>query len=247
MMSSHQGEYWDEEHCGTISFDFSKKRSLHISDFFHHCFLHLNRATHSSIRILTLQITGFSGSQTLESFEDKDIHESFQRGEELLNLILSLKIPMIGFIKGYVCGPLLEPVLFSDFLLAAKGTRISSLILEKGYFPRMAMLSKLLELLGRKKVMEFLLNGLNLTPDAKGSFPLLYQVVDKTRELHNFITYLLGKGDFPVRLIKEISYHGKALSPREAHLIERYNFALCFSDLQFKEKIESFFKERPKS
>lgn len=162
-----------------------------------------------------------------------------------MDQILSMKIPMISSIKGHVGGPLLEPVLFSDFLFAEPGTKISSLYIEKEYLPRMGMFSKLSEILGKGNLLLFLMNGLDLTPDAKPIFPLLYQMEEDTDDgLDHFIRELLEKSDYPIRLIKELSHHGKTLPPRKAYLMERYNFALCFSDHQFKEKIETFFKKR---
>jgi hypothetical protein len=109
----------------------------------------------------------------------------------------------------------------------------------------MGMISKLLEILGRRRLIDFLLNGLELTLETKDSFPLPFQVTkDGEKELDHFIKELLEKEDYPIRVIKELSHYGKVLSPSSAYLLERYNFALCFSDLKFKEKIESFFKER---
>jgi enoyl-CoA hydratase/carnithine racemase len=245
MKKSRKGEYLYQEHCGHIIFDFSQERSLHISEFFHNCSLHLKKLHRNGARVLILHIKGFSTEQHPESLRDSKNRDSFQRGLELLDQILSLKIPLISSITGHVGGPLLEPVLFSDFLFAAPGTKISSLFIDKGYFSRMGMLSKLSEILGRGNLPLFLMNGLDLTPDARRIFPLLYQVThDNEKALDDFIEELLKKADYPMRLIKELSHHGKTLPPRKAYMMERYNFALCFSDHQFKEKIESFFKKR---
>ncbi len=245
LKSTREGEYWVKNSSANISFNFCQDRSLNISEFFEAFFLHLKKSSESNARILAIHMTGFSNTSSPEHFEKEDVHGSFKQGKKLLDLFLSIKIPIISLIKKHVCGPLLEPILFSDFVIAAKGARISSLFIEKGYYPRMGMLSRLLEIFDKKKFVEFLLNGLVLTTDAKNIFPLLYQVVEEGKEnLDDFLKLLLRKGNYPMILIKELSKHAKILPPREAYIMERYNFALCFSDIQFKEKIESFFKER---
>ncbi len=245
MKSSRKGEYRYQERCGHIVFDFSQQRSINVSEFFQNFCSHFKRIDPHDLRFLVFHIEGFSKDYHPASFEDSKTQESDQSGLELLDEILSIKVPLISSIKGHISGPLLEPILFSDFIFAAPGTKISSLFIEGGYLPRMGMLSKLSEILGKGNLPLFLMNGLELAHDAKRIFPLLYHLADDVEEeLEQFLKELLKKGDYPIRLIRELSHHGKMLPPRAAYLLERYNFALCFSDHQFKEKIDSFFKER---
>lgn len=247
MASREKGEYRTENEAGIISFDFSASDSLNLRRFFQEIDTALEEASHADICSLLLKIKGFQDEGSLKNFEPGDLRKGYNHAGNSMSRILSMKIPVLSAIRGFLCGPLLEPILFSDFIIASRSTRLSSLMMDKGYLPRMGMLSHLAEILGKEGLYHFLLYGIDLAASPAEGSAMFHGITEDEKldaEAARLLRTLSEKDRYTMRLIKELSRHNRHLSPDEAHLLERYNFALCFSEPHFKEKIDSFLNKK---
>lgn len=236
-----------EEGICFISFDFSRTEGLNVSTFFEDLASALEQAIRSSPAYLVIEIAGFRSLTDLQILEEEDFKKAFECAERSSRALIGMKIPLIGIIKGLICGPLLETVLFLDFLIASRGAKLSSLMLERGYMPHMGMLTNMLEIVGQQALYAFILDGIDLSAAHASTHRITYRTVDDDQlyaERDSLLKTLSKKEMYPVRLIKELAHHNRNICPANADILERYSFALCFSESKFKENINLFLRTR---
>ncbi|MEW5807464.1 MAG: enoyl-CoA hydratase-related protein [Acidobacteriota bacterium] len=246
-MNSQTGDYHAGSRTGTIKFDFTDSDSLHVSCFFQALHEELEKTLRSDTHFLIFNINGFPEEKSLKNFEVGERAEAQEYSRRCMERILSLRIPVISEIRGFICGPILETVLFSDFIIACRSTIISSLMLEKGYIPVMGMLTNLMELFGKEGLFRFLLDGIDLSSTHPVKISIFHSIIDQEdldSEVAKLIKTFSERDRHAIRVIKELSLHTRNLHPGEALLLERYNFALCFSEPHVKERIDLFLNKK---
>jgi len=100
---------------------------------------------------------------------------------------------------------------------------------------------------GQQALYAFILNGIDLSAADAFAHRITYRTVDDDQlyaERDSLLNILSKKEMYPVRLIKELAHHNRNICPENADILERYNFALCFSESKFKENIDLFFKNK---
>lgn len=247
LNSGEKGRYRVGEGYGIVSFDFSKADILHVSRFFQDLAYCLGEALLSDMSFLLIEITGFRNREALRHLSDDDGQGSFQHAEASFRMFNRIRIPILGAIRGFICGPLLEAFLFIDFPIVSRSTQLSSLMLENRYMPHMGMLANLTDRLGQQELFRFIIDGIDFMSGDPVLDSIAYRVADDNsidREVSSFSESIVGANRYPVRLVKELSSSMRNLSPAHADILERYSFALCFSEPDFKKKIDLFFKRK---
>ncbi len=247
LKSGDKGTYRAKRGCGIISFDFSKANTLHVSRFFQELARCLQEALRSDISLLLIEISGFRDRQALKHLSNDDVRRSFHYAEASFKMFGRTRIPLLGSIRGFICGPLLETLLFLDFPVISRSTRLSSLMLEKSYMPRMGMLTLLSDCIGKQELFRFILTGMDFMSSDPVLNSIAYRIVDDAsidKEVSSLCERFVDTNRHSVRLIKELSSHVRNLTSAHADILERYSFALCFSEPDFKEKIDLFFNKK---
>lgn len=174
--------------------------------------------------------------------------EFAEAGQRTMFAIENCGKPVIAAINGYALGGGLELALACDFIVAADSAVFAAPEVMLGIIPGFGCTQRLPRLIGKSKAKEMIFTG-NKVPAAEAlSIGLANRVVpagDLMAETIALVKQICSRGPFSLRLAKEVIDAGFDVDLRNACLIERDAFALCFTTDDQKEGMGAFLEKRP--
>ena len=170
-----------------------------------------------------------------------------EQGQKVMFALESAGKPVIAAVGGYALGGGLELALACDFIVASRSAVFAAPEIQLGIIPGFGGTQRLARLVGKSKAKELIFSGSRI--DAAEA--LAIGLVNAVHEEEGFLpeaTALLKKictrGLLSLRLAKEVIDAGCDVDLKNACLMERDAFALCFSTEDQKEGMGAFLEKR---
>lgn len=155
--------------------------------------------------------------------------------------------PVIAAVNGYALGGGLEMALACDFIVAADTAVFAAPEVILGIIPGFGCTQRLPRLIGRSKAKEMIFTGNKVPATEALAIGLVNRVVpatDLVAETTTLMKQICSRGPFSLKLAKEVIDAGFDVDLRNACLIERDAFALCFTTEDQKEGMGAFLEKR---
>lgn len=171
-----------------------------------------------------------------------------EQGQALMFAIERVGKPVIAAVKGHALGGGLELALACDFIVAAESARFAAPEVRLGIIPGFGGTQRLARLVGKAKAKELIFSG--ETIDAREAFAigLVNRILPDDALLTEAVALadrICSRGALSLRMAKEIIDAGYDMDLRNACLMERDAFALCFTTEDQKEGMGAFVEKRP--
>lgn len=174
--------------------------------------------------------------------------EFSEAGQRVTFAIETVGKPVIAAVNGYALGGGLELALACDFIVAADAAVFASPEVLLGIIPGFGCTQRLPRLIGKSKAKEMIFTGNRVKSDEAFAIGLVNRVVpavDLISEASALLKQICAKGPFCLKLAKEVIDAGYDVDLKNACLIERDAFALCFTTEDQKEGMGAFLEKRP--
>lgn len=186
-------------------------------------------------------IAAMKGMTPLQAVEFADA------GQRLMFAVEKVGKPVIAAVNGYALGGGLELALACDFIVAADTAVFAAPEVMLGIIPGFGGTQRLPRLVGKSKAKEMIFTG-NRVPAAEAlAIGLANRVVpaaDLIAETTALAKQICSRGPFSLKLAKEVIDAGFDVDLKNACLIERDAFALCFTTEDQKEGMGAFLEKR---
>ncbi len=161
-------------------------------------------------------------------------------GRDVWSLFLSLSMPLIAALHGYVLGSGLEIALFCDIRIASDDARFALPELGLGIIPAAGGTQTLPRAIGRGRALEMLLTNRWLSSDEAFGFGLVNRVVSRAKlmdTVEEMARVIASQDPIAVRNAKEAVLRGLDLSlPEGLELEKRLASKLFFKKIKNIEK-----------
>lgn len=170
-----------------------------------------------------------------------------KQGQETINKLQQIPVPVIAAVNGFALGGGLEIALACDFIYAADSARFGQPEINLGLIPGFGGSQRLPRLVGKNRAKELIFTGkMILAPEARETglvnavFPLerLMEEVRKTASL------IAGKGSVSLQAAKEAVNRGMDVDLASGCSIEIDAFSLCMASEDFREGTTAFIEKR---
>ncbi|MBI1921066.1 MAG: enoyl-CoA hydratase/isomerase family protein [Geobacter sp.] len=171
-----------------------------------------------------------------------------EQGQALMFAIERVGKPVIAAVNGHALGGGLELALACDFIVAAESAILAAPEVRYGIIPGFGGTQRLARLVGKAKAKELIFSGDPLTAHEAYAIGLVNRVfpdVALLPEAVGLVDKICSRGTLSLRMAKEIIDAGYDMDLRNACLMERDAFALCFTTEDQKEGMGAFVEKRP--
>jgi enoyl-CoA hydratase len=171
-----------------------------------------------------------------------------ETGQRLAFAIETVGKPVIAAVNGPALGGGMELALACDFILAGESAAFAQPEILLGIIPGFGGTQRLSRLVGKSKAKEMIFTGERLTAGEAHAIGLVNRVLADDALLPDAIALMksiASRGGLSLRMAKEIIDGGYDVDLRNACLMERDAFALCFSTEEQKEGMTAFLEKRP--
>ena len=169
-------------------------------------------------------------------------------GQQLMFAIESAGKPVIAAVNGHALGGGLELALACDFIVASETAVFAAPEILLGIIPGFGGTQRLPRLIGKSKAKELIFTGDRIPAhDAKGIglvnrlFPNDELILQATA----MVKTIAGRGVLSLKMAKEVIDAGYDVDLKNACMMERDAFALCFTTEDQKEGMTAFVEKRP--
>lgn len=168
-------------------------------------------------------------------------------GQRLMFAIESLGKPVVAAVNGAALGGGLELALACDFILAAASATFGFPDVTLGIIPGFGGTQRLPRLIGKSRAKELIMSG-ELIDAAEalriGLVNRVHQDDQLFPEACAVLRKICSRGLLSLRMAKEVIDAGVDMDLRNACLMERDAFALCFTTVDQKEGMGAFLEKR---
>jgi len=171
-----------------------------------------------------------------------------EAGQRLMFAIETVGKPVIAAVNGPALGGGMELALACDFIVAGESARFAQPEILLGVIPGFGGTQRLTRLVGKAWAKQLIFTGERLTAADALAIGLVNRVVADDALLPETITQMktiAGRGGLSLRVAKEVIDAGGDMDLRNACLLERDAFALCFTTEDQKEGMAAFLEKRP--
>lgn len=178
--------------------------------------------------------------ETPLSFELADPFSDWDR-------FLDIKKPTIASVTGFALGGGFELALHCDFIIAAENAHFGFPEVNLGVMPGAGGTQLLTRLIGKRKAMEWIMLGDNMTAKEAEKLGVVNRLVAPEQlfdETKRFALQLSKQPPISLRLIKEAVNKAEDIPLREGLLFERKNFYIAFDSYDQKEGMQAFVEKR---
>ncbi len=169
-------------------------------------------------------------------------------GQQLMFAIESVGKPVIAAVNGYALGGGLELALACDFIVASDSAAFAAPEILLGIIPGFGGTQRLPRLIGKSKAKEMIFTGDRVPAQEAHAIGLVNRLFPG-EELVSKATALLktisGRGLVSLKMAKEVIDAGYDVDLKNACIMERDAFALCFATEDQKEGMTAFVEKRP--
>ena len=169
-------------------------------------------------------------------------------GQKVMFAVESVGKPVIAAVHGNTLGGGLELALACDFIVAAKSALFAAPEIHLGIIPGFGGTQRLTRLVGKSRAKEMIFTGGRITADVASSIGLVNRVYPEDSLLQDatdMLKAICSRGMLSLKMAKEIIDAGSDIDLKNACLMERDAFALCFTTEDQKEGMTAFVEKRP--
>lgn len=170
-----------------------------------------------------------------------------ESGQKVMAAIETGGKPVIAAVRGYALGGGLELALACDFIVAAESAVFAAPEIRLGVIPGFGGTQRLPRLVGKSKAKEMIFTGDRLGAREAleiGLVNRLFSDDELIPQASSLLKKIAGRGLLSLKLAKEVIDGGCDVDLKNACLMERDAFALCFSTEDQKEGMTAFVEKR---
>ena len=171
-----------------------------------------------------------------------------EAGQRLMFAIETVGKPVIAAVNGPALGGGMELAMACDFIVAGDAARFAQPEILLGVIPGFGGTQRLARLVGKAWAKQLIFTGERLTAAEAFAIGLVNRVVADADLLSDSVALMksiASRGGLSLRVAKEVIDAGYDLDLRNACLLERDAFALCFTTEDQKEGMAAFLEKRP--
>ncbi len=171
-----------------------------------------------------------------------------ENGQRLMFAIETVGKPVIAAVNGPALGGGMELAMACDFIIAGESAKFAQPEILLGVIPGFGGTQRLARLVGKAWAKQLIFTGERLTAAEAYSIGLVNRVVADAGLLTDAVALMksiTSRGGLSLRVAKEVIDAGYDLDLRNACLLERDAFALCFTTEDQKEGMTAFLEKRP--
>lgn len=171
-----------------------------------------------------------------------------QLGQDVMFAIEALGKPVIAAVNGHALGGGQELALACDFIVANKSAVFAAPEIMLGVIPGFGGTQRLTRLVGKAKAKELIFTGDRVKAEAAlaiGLINKLYEDAVLLTEATTLLKAICSRGMLSLRMAKEIISAGADVDLKNACMMERDAFAICFATEDQKEGMTAFIEKRP--
>ena len=168
-------------------------------------------------------------------------------GQKVMVAIESAGKPVIAAVQGCALGGGLELALACDFIFAAESAQFAAPEVRLGVIPGFGGTQRLPRLIGKSKAKEMIFTGDRVGAQealAIGLVNRLFPAAELRAQATSLMQKICSRGLLSLKLAKEIIDAGYDVDLRNACLMERDAFAVCFATEDQKEGMTAFVEKR---
>ena len=170
-----------------------------------------------------------------------------QLGQDVMFAIESLGKPVIAAVNGHALGGGLELALASDFIIASRSAVFAAPEIRLGVIPGFGGTQRLTRLVGKAMAKELIFTGDRIDVETAFNIGLVNRVYDDeilVVEAVALLKTICSRGILSLKMAKEIINAGADVDIKNACLMERDAFAICFTTEDQKEGMTAFMEKR---
>lgn len=170
------------------------------------------------------------------------------RGQRVLFSLEEMGKPVIAAVNGPAIGGGLEVALACDFILASSEASFAFPEIKLGIIPGFGGTQRLSRLVGKAAAKEMIFSGERINAEEAFRIGLanrVYEPQSLLNEAKAMMEKIVSRGLLSLRLAKEVIDAGSDIDLKNACMMERDAFALCFSSHDQKEGMAAFIEKRP--
>jgi enoyl-CoA hydratase len=170
-----------------------------------------------------------------------------EAGQKVMTAIETVGKPVIAAVQGVALGGGLELALACDFIVASESAQFAAPEVRLGIIPGFGGTQRLPRLVGKSKAKEMIFTGDRVGAEealAIGLVNRLFSDADLRSQAAAVLQKICSRGLLSLKLAKEIIDAGYDVDLRNACLMERDAFAVCFSTEDQKEGMTAFVEKR---
>jgi enoyl-CoA hydratase len=181
------------------------------------------------------------------SFDSRGAHTFILMGQQILNALEALEIPVIAAVNGFALGGGCEVALACDLIYASETARFGQPEINLGLMPGLGGTQRLARLVGKGLAKELCLTGRAIDAHEAKAMGLVAQVfapetlLSRCREIG---LSLAAKSRFALQQIKRVINLGYDQDLPGALELEAQAFALCFASPDPHEGVNAFLEKR---
>ncbi|WP_243371525.1 enoyl-CoA hydratase-related protein [Geotalea sp. SG265] len=171
-----------------------------------------------------------------------------QLGQDVMFAIESLGKPVIAAVNGYALGGGFELALACDFIVASRSAVFAAPEIRLGIIPGFGGTQRLTRLVGKARAKELIFTGDRVEGEAALAMGLANRIYDDGALLEKaaaLLKTICSRGMLSLKMAKEIIGAGADVDLKNACLMERDAFAICFATEDQKEGMTAFIEKRP--
>ncbi|ACM21487.1 enoyl-CoA hydratase/isomerase [Geotalea daltonii FRC-32] len=171
-----------------------------------------------------------------------------QLGQDVMFALESVGKPVIAAVKGHALGGGFELALACDFIVASRSAVFAAPEIRLGIIPGFGGTQRLTRLVGKARAKELIFTGNRIDAEAALSMGLVNRVYDDEElvgEGAALLKTICSRGMLSLKMAKEIIGAGADVDLRNACMMERDAFAICFATEDQKEGMTAFIEKRP--
>lgn len=171
-------------------------------------------------------------------------------GHRVMDVIATLRIPVIAAVNGYALGGGLELALACDFIYAAENASFGLVETKLGLIPGFGGIARLSRRVGGAQAREMIFSGAQINASEALRIGLANRVVKEGEALEsakNLADKIGERGPYAVSLAKKLLREAESASVDTVNSLERAGFGLVFASRDHEEGISAFMEKRAAS
>lgn len=208
-----------------------------------------NDAKQIKVLIITGEGKSFIAGADIAEMKEMDIQEAAhfaQKGQQTLQRLEQLPMPVIGAINGFALGGGLEMALACDFLIASESARFSAPEIHLGLIPGFGGTLRLARAIGINRARYYMLTGEMFTAGEALQMGLVQRIVpplDLMQETMTLAKKMATQSTEAARALKATLYEIGFARHEDAFSIENKHFSRLFGG-EAREGMSAFLEKR---
>lgn len=183
----------------------------------------------------------------LEAMPPLKAQQYSRRGQDLMQYMESMSIPVIAAVNGYAFGGGLELALACDFIYAAESARFGLVEADLGLIPGYGGVARLARRIGEAAAREALYTAQRFSAQESLRLGLVNRVVADESLLDEVLEVGSGiaqRSPASIQILKSLLNSTRNREPQTIAELESQAFGLTFSDADGQEGIRAFMEKR---